>query len=128
MSSTIQIIKASLAGQADAGRAEKLRGYFKTGPGEYAEGDSFLGLNVPQIRKVVQKHYKEASESDIEELITSEWHEERLCALLILVRQFEHAGIEQRQSIYDFYLAHSGHINNWDLVDSSAPASSAAGC
>jgi len=111
----------ALAGQSDAERAEKLSGYFKTGPGEYAEGDRFLGLKVPQIRKIVQKHYREASESDIEQLITSVWHEERLCALLILVRQFEHSGAEQRKSIYDFYLNHTDWINNWDLVDSSAP-------
>jgi len=121
MTSSLQEIRESLAGLADAEHAERLCRYFKTGPGEYAEGDRFLGLRVPQVRKIVRENFREASESDIECLITSVWHEERLCALLILVRQFEHADADGQRNIYDFYLDHSAYINNWDLVDLSAP-------
>ena len=94
--------------------------FFKTGRGEYGEGDKFLGVTVPNVRSVARNHI--AADSDtLEELIASPWHEARLCALLIMVARARKAGEEERKAIFDFYLAHTDRINNWDLVDLSAP-------
>ena len=93
--------------------------FFKAGPGEYAEGDKFLGVNVPSTR-VVAKQHKDLPLSEIEELLSSEWHEERLCVLFILVGQYARGSEVNKKAVYDFYLAHTKFINNWDLVDSSA--------
>jgi hypothetical protein len=109
---------------------EVLMGFFKTGPGEYGEGDEFLGLKVPQTREVV----KAASDTplcEIPALLMSRWHEVRLCGLLILVSQFEKAAskrlvydteaIRKRDDILTLYLKYADKANNWDLVDMSAP-------
>lgn len=93
--------------------------FFKTGPGEYGEGDEFLGVTVPNIRKVA-KIGKDLSLPEIKKLLQSKWHEDRLLAVIILVKQFEHGTARQQKTIYDFYLANTAHINNWDIVDSSA--------
>ncbi len=93
--------------------------YFKDGPGQYAEGDKFLGVKVPSIR-VVAKQFKDLPPAEIEKLLQSEWHDERLCALFILAAQFKKANTAGKQAIYDFYMAHTECVNNWDLVDSSA--------
>lgn len=94
--------------------------FFKTGRGEYGEGDKFLGVTVPNVRSVARNHI--AADSDtLEELIASPWHEARLCALLIMVARARKASEEERKAIFDFYLAHTDRINNWDLVDLSAP-------
>ncbi len=98
-------------------KAQVLRRFFKTGPGEYAEGDQFLGLTVPQTRGLVKK-YQDLPLSSIKTLIRSPIHEERLAALLILVRRYRKE--DERKRIFDFYAAHLAHVNNWDLVDSSA--------
>jgi len=92
--------------------------FFKTGKGQYGEGDLFLGLTVPQSRKIAIK-YEELSYPDIETLLKSPYHEERLIALLILVYRFEKKELEQRR-VYDFYLRHAKLVNNWDLVDLSS--------
>lgn len=98
------------------------RRFFKTGPGEYGEGDRFLGLKVPQLRAELP-HTDALSEADVLDLLHSEWHEERLLALLVLGRRFNRAkkdaGAQQR--IVTLYLENTKWINNWDLVDSSAP-------
>jgi 3-methyladenine DNA glycosylase AlkD len=94
--------------------------FFKTGKGQYGEGDRFLGVVVPLTRQVV-KQYREAPLQVVDELLGSEWHECRLCALLILVEQYRRAKAPRRQELYTFYLAHTDRINNWDLVDMSAP-------
>ncbi len=99
-------------------RAKLMAGYFKTGEGEYGFGDIFLGLSVPQCRKIALK-YKDLTFEDIGQLLRSEIHEERLIALLILVHQFEHVEMLERR-IYEFYLKNTKFINNWDLVDLSA--------
>jgi len=99
-------------------KAVVLQRFFKTGEGEYGYGDVFIGLTVPQSRTIAIK-YKDLSFEDIEILLRSEIHEERLIALLILVHQFQKEELLQRR-IYEFYLKHTKFINNWDLVDLSS--------
>ena len=108
-----------------------LMGFFKTGPGEYGEGDEFLGLKVPQTREVVKNIWKDFPLSEIPVLLMSKWHEVRLCGLLILVAKFEKLAtkrlandaeaIKQRDEILAMYLQYAERANNWDLVDLSAP-------
>lgn len=100
-------------------KAQILQRFFKTGPGQYGEGDIFFGITVPQSRLIAQK-YKNLSFLDIKELLKSKIHEERLIALLILVHNFQEAEEKNRQKIYNFYLESTKYINNWDLVDLSA--------
>ena len=95
--------------------------FFKTGRGEYGEGDRFLGVTVPQIRIVAKQHIG-LPDNLWKRLITSPWHEVRMCALLILVNRFAKSNDAEKEQIYDFYLSHTSFINNWDLVDLSAPA------
>lgn len=97
-----------------------LSGFFKTGKGEYGENDRFLGISVPTQRKIALE-YKDLEWDDIRALIKSKYHEERLTALLILIDKFESGDQKQQQKIFDFYLKNTGYINNWDLVDLSAP-------
>ncbi|MCG3148690.1 MAG: hypothetical protein PCFJNLEI_02135 [Verrucomicrobiae bacterium] len=104
---------------ANPTRAVVSQRFFKTGPGEYAEGDRFLGLTVPQIRSFV-KQYRELSFRDTCRLLRSPIHEERLLALLLLVEANRRGDATQRRQIYRCYLANTRYINNWDLVDSSA--------
>ena len=95
--------------------------FFKTGPGQYGEGDKFLGIKVPTVREVVKKCWKSCTIENLEECVTSEYHEMRLAALLTLVQIFKHAKKDERlqKLCIDFYLAHTQYINNWDLVDLS---------
>lgn len=93
--------------------------FFKTGKGQYGEGDKFLGVVVPDIRKVAKK-YKDIPYTEITALLDSAYHECRLCALLMLVERFKKAKEDDREAIYDFYLSKTDRINNWDLVDLSA--------
>lgn len=104
----------------DPARAAHSKHYFKAGKGEYGEGDRFLGIRVPALRDQV-KRYQSTTLNEVQQLLRSAFHEERLFALLLLVRQFKNADEEQRRTIYWMYLNNSSHINNWDLVDSSAP-------
>jgi 3-methyladenine DNA glycosylase AlkD len=97
-----------------------LAGFFKTGPGQYGEGDLFIGVRVPAIRKIA-KEFKSLSLSEVVRLLHSKIHEERLAALAILVLQTAKADSETRKQVYDLYLANTRFINNWDLVDLSAP-------
>lgn len=92
--------------------------FFKCGAGEYGEGDCFLGVVVPDVRAVARKHL-DASLLEVGELMASQWHEVRLCGLLILVLQCRKSVPKE---VLDFYLSHTSRINNWDLVDLSAPA------
>ena len=96
-----------------------LQRFFKTGKGEYGEGDVFLGVTVPESRKIATK-YKDLSFNEIHGLLKSKIHEERLIALLILVHNFKSGSDEEKKKIFDYYLANSKYINNWDLVDLSA--------
>ncbi len=104
------------------GSPEKARNatrFFKTGVGDYGEGDIFIGASLPEIRKLI-KSYTELPLSDIEILITNRIHEERLAALIMLVNQFRSGNEKTQAAIYDFYITHTKWINNWDLVDVSA--------
>ncbi|MEN6627772.1 MAG: DNA alkylation repair protein [Candidatus Sumerlaeia bacterium] len=105
---------------ADPVRAEAVRRYFKTGDGEYGEGDQFLGLTAPACRAVCKK-YADLKLPDIGRLIKSAYHEERAIALLILVIKFGRADASEQTTIFNFYVKHKRWINNWDLVDISAP-------
>jgi 3-methyladenine DNA glycosylase AlkD len=114
-------LKEELRQRADKGKAKLLQRFFKTGPGEYAEGDKFLGVMVPQTRQLVKKYWREISIAQTQELLQSKYHEERLLALFILVAKFKKADDALRKEIFDLYLANTKFINNWDLVDLSAP-------
>ena len=105
---------------ADRDRAVFVKGFFKTGPGQYGEGDQFLGLRVPDLR-VVAREFRSLPLSSLRALLKSKWHEERSLALVILVDQYARGDDEQRSAIYKLYLASTASINNWDLVDCSAP-------
>lgn len=111
---------AALRHLADPERARALQGYFKTGEGEYGEGDRFLGLTVPTLRRLARS-FQTLPLSDLRALLESEWHEARLLALLILVRQYQRGPADERSRIFRAYLSHRARVNNWDLVDQSAP-------
>lgn len=115
----IQEIREQLNQLADPQQAANLQRFFKTGPGDYGEGDRFLGLRVPQIRKLV-RDFAETPLKDIQQLLRSEIHEERLLALLLMVQRFQRGEEKEREGLYHRYLASTRHINNWDLVDASA--------
>ncbi len=104
----------------DYKKAEKSKLFFKTGAEEYGEGDKFLGIAVPQQKKIA-KLFPNTSLTDLKKLLNSQIHEYRSFALIILVNQFKKAGKEERKKFFDFYLKNISQINNWDLVDSSAP-------
>lgn len=112
-------LRADLTAKASSERAMNSVWFFKTGPGQYGEGDVFIGVSVPSQRKIATK-YKNLSLKDLDTLIASKIHEERLTALIILVNQFKKADAEQQKAIYEFYMSHIKYVNNWDLVDSSA--------
>lgn len=95
--------------------------FFKTGPGEYGQGDTFVGVRVPVLRQLARE-YRDLPLNEIEVLLCSPVHEERLLALLILVARLPKCDDQHRRTVYDFYLSHTRHVNNWDLVDTSAPA------
>ena len=101
-------------------KKEFLSYFFKTGKGEYAEGDKFLGVVVPDSRKMVKEYWQKATIEDVQEILMSEFHEMRLVALLILVNKFEKSkDLKEQENFVDFYLKNTQYINNWDLVDLS---------
>ncbi|WP_055074337.1 DNA alkylation repair protein [Pseudanabaena sp. 'Roaring Creek'] len=111
-------LKGDLDALANPAKAIALARFFKTGKGEYGEGDRFLGITVPEQRKIA-KRYTHLSLEDLEELLQTDIHEYRLTALLILNYQFPKADATGRTEIFNFYLNHTQWINNWDLVDVS---------
>ena len=114
---------ADLKSLASAGKAAELQRFFKTGPGDYAEGDLFIGVVVPQTRKVAAR-YKELPLTEIAKLTNSDIHEVRLCGLIILTNQFKKTrDLNEKKKFFNFYLKElkSGNVNNWDLVDVTAP-------
>ena len=106
---------------ADPAQVPGLMRFFKTGPGQYGEGDRFLGIKVPVTREVVKECWRETSFEDLQECMDSEFHEVRLAALLALIQIFTHSKADKakQQACIDFYLANTARINNWDLVDLS---------
>ena len=100
-------------------QAKNLQRFFKTGKGEYGFGDIFLGLRVPDIRRVVKK-YKDAEIGVVSTLIKSKFHEERSCGLLILVSKYQSGGESEKKKIAKTYIKHRKYVNNWDLVDLTA--------
>ncbi len=113
-------ISKELETYIDPVKREYLPHFFKTGKGEYGEGDKFLGVVVPNTRLVAKRHKGESFEV-MAALLQSEWHECRLCALLMLVERFKKSDEAERKAVYDFYLSQTARINNWDLVDLTAP-------
>ena len=113
-------IKKELKKFADPEKAKILQRFFKTGKGEYGEGDIFIGVTVPNIRKVTKK-FVDTETQRIASLLKSKIHEERLCAVLMLVEKFQAGDMAERKQIYNIYLKNAKYINNWDLVDLSAP-------
>lgn len=110
----ISDIQKDLKASITPGKAEILSRFFKTGKGEYGEGDIFIGVMVPEIRKVAKK-YKDIDLNELQKLIKSKIHEERLCAALILTYR------ELNEDVVDFYLSNTKCINNWDIIDLTAP-------
>lgn len=116
----VDSIRAQLREMADPEKAKVLMRFFKTGPGEYGEGDRFLGITVPKIRRLASA----CAGVDLDvagEFLHSQFHEERLFALLTLVALYKKAGSDGQERVYEMYLANMERINNWDLVDLSAP-------
>ena len=116
---TLKQIRTELAALGDPDIAAHSSRYFQTGPGQYGEGDRFRGIRVPMLRKLARKH-RDITVAQAERLLHSPHHEDRLLALFILVRQFQQGDAARRERICRDYLANTGHINNWDLVDASA--------
>ena len=108
-------IQRELQALGSIGKAADLARFFKTGPGEYGEGDRFLGVPVPGVRSVARRHYAKAGDEDLCRLLESDFHEVRLCCLLMLVERYERTRTRAvRAATADFYLRHRTHIDNWD--------------
>lgn len=119
MANSLDVLRRRLRGLADTKRAVNLQRFFKTGPGEYAEGDIFVGLAVPQVRMVATEAGN-LQLSELQTLLRSPIHEERLLALFLLIRDFQKGSDDEKKRIFRLYLENSKYVNNWDLVDSSA--------
>lgn len=117
---TAAFILNELLSMANPEKATFLQRFFKTGPGQYAEGDVFLGLIVPLTRSIAKAN-TQTPLAELQLLMNSEYHEARLCALLIVVELFRKAQEPERKILYDFYLENARRINNWDLVDVTCP-------
>jgi len=116
-------VVADLKALASVGKAAELQRFFKTGPGDYAEGDLFIGVIVPQTRNVAAR-YKDLSLTEVAKLTGSDIHEIRLCGLIILTNQFKRSrDVNDKKRLFNFYIKelNAGNINNWDLVDVTAP-------
>lgn len=115
----VQSLKKELRQLASHEKASILSGFFKTGKGQYGEGDVFLGITVPEQRKVA-KNYQHLTLSEIQELLSSRIHEHRLTALFILIYRYDKSDNDNKERIFEFYLKNIRSVNNWDLVDLSA--------
>ena len=113
---TLASLRRDLRAVATPEHAEVSRRFFKTGQGEYGAGDKFLGIRIPRLREVVRRH-ADLPFPDVEKLLDSAWHEERLAGLLILVRRYR----KEPETVFALYRRKIARVNNWDLVDSSAP-------
>ena len=120
MTNAARALCAELDGARDPQRAEHLQRFFRTGPGEYGEGDRFLGLRVPEVRAIARRH-RELPLPDVADVLASAWHEHRQAALFVLGDRYRRAEPAEREAITAFYLDHLDAVNSWDLVDGSAP-------
>ena len=118
MKQLTKTITNELQALSDAEKREIFPKFFKAGKGEYGEGDRFLGVTVPNIRAIAKLH-KDISIEEIRDLIQSEWHEVRLCALIIMVEKSKKKDEALRKELFNLYLSQTKRINNWDLVDLS---------
>ena len=117
----LENLKKELQSKSNKEKANLLQRYFKTGKGDYADGDIFLGITVPEERRIAIKFAGLVTLKDAEELLKSKIHEERFVALEILVFKYEKGNSKEKKDIYGFYLKNARYVNNWDLVDTSAP-------
>ena len=120
MNNIVSRISERLREMAEPDRAAKHQRFFKTGEGEYGEGDKFIGVRVPLIRKLLRE-FQGISLEETKTLLFSQWHEERLFALLMMCDSFRRGDDKRKEDIYNLFMNSTSHINNWDLVDSSAP-------
>lgn len=117
---TVKQIISELEASGNQSDAVFLQRFFKTGPGEYGEGDRFLGIRMPVTRTIVKKYYKQLSLADIQSLLNSKWHEVRIAAVITMNMQYQKS--MQKQELYELYVQNIGKgINNWDLIDISCP-------
>jgi 3-methyladenine DNA glycosylase AlkD len=116
---TAETVCFELHSLSDPVKALVLSRFFKTGPGDYGEGDKFHGVVVPEVRRIVKGH-RNTPREEVRKLLRSKFHEERLAALLILVEQYQRGDEIQKKNIYELYLASTALVNNWDLVDLTA--------
>ncbi len=114
-------IQDEITANANPEKAAILQRFFKTGAGQYGDGDKFLGLVVPICRQISKKYYKDLALNSIEQLLHSPWHEERQIALFMLVLQFDNADDDKQKQIFNLFLNNTKYINNWDLVDCNTP-------
>ncbi|GAB2930981.1 DNA alkylation repair protein [Micromonospora polyrhachis] len=114
-------VRRELASLADPGRSQQVSRFLQMVPGGYGEGDQAIGVSVPEQRRVAGRYWRDLSLAETAELLTSSVHEERLTSLFILVRKFTKGDEEDRGRVFHLVLANTDRINNWDLVDSSAP-------
>ena len=120
LNSESELVKQALWALSDPDKAAFFPSFFKAGPGEYGEGDKFIGVVVPQQRKLA-KQFRDLPLVSLEDLLSDEYHECRLTALLILVEQYQRArSVAEKEALNEFYLSQLDRVNNWDLVDSSA--------
>jgi len=120
MSDLLRKLRAKMKQLADKKVAETMRWFFKTGSGEYGEGDVFIGLKVPVQRKLARE-FGDLSFVELQKLLNSTIHEERLISLLVLIDKYQKSNESDKERIFNFYLKNREGINNWDLVDTSAP-------
>jgi 3-methyladenine DNA glycosylase AlkD len=116
---SVKQIESDLQKLANKEDARQLRRFFKTGKGQYGEGDQFLGIRVPELRKLARQ-YDGVSAKDAARLLRSKFHEERMLALILMVHQYKKGNPSDKEAVYQSYLGHTKYINNWDLVDTSA--------
>ena len=109
---------SELESYSDPGKAEHSKRFFKSGPGEYGEGDKFLGITVPNQRKVARK-FRKMNLDEVRKLLQNEYHEARLTAVMLLVYKIEKSDEHIFEDVFRFYLKNLGYVNNWDIVDSS---------
>ena len=117
---TLDQVQTALQAASNSDKAAFLAGYFKTGPGQYGEGDRFLGIVVPVVRQLAKK-FKSLSLADCQALLASPYNEARLLALLVLVARYARGDAPTQEAVYALYLSQRQRVNNWNLVDSSAP-------